>query len=643
MPGDPSALIVADQSGRLANDQEIEMLTWFRDNAKIFLIVIIVTFVLLIFVDWGTGRYRKHLPGLSVIARIDGKDIPPEEFDASISSVYSRIENQMRSVGHPSPERELSVMYGMIREAAFNEMIDSRLRESYLRSIGWDTPDGATGEAYIKVIFEMMGSTDVETSWRQFTGMPGFREQFNQNMSQMRSMMFPAAGRMQNIASRAELAYRIAASYMPVTARFIAFQSSPPIPDDQQLRSFYDSHPELFTYPPNARVRYAVVAIQPDSSDMAVAAAAVDSMAMSQVSPDTIVLTRGNMLAFASVESLPPVGTLSDNFIGQSMHGSGIPASHRVIVLSVSPVAGGTGAGSPEDTVRVLHWEYPVLPGRSALYSTLQNVEDGMESLLTGGIPWSDSLMVLDWGELHIEENGFLPEGIPISMSAFALDTAWVDSIGPILFSTGYRGGYPALIVAKRLSRNLESRLVPYEEVAASGELLMTAYSSIAAESSMAMAARALDEMMSTGVSLGIYAEAESLLIGTTPEFTAADIRAAAQMDPESYGGLLSSREFALAALTAPILTPIGPFKTGATAMIAEITSRTELPMPADPAVLAPMYLSVEYDHGGNSVGALMEMLRSMSSVEDLRDEFEQALRETRANPAPAPALPAGY
>jgi len=643
LPGDPSVLIVADQSGRLANDQEIEMLTWFRDNAKIFLIVIIVTFVLLIFVDWGTGRHRRHLPGLSAIARIDGKDIPPEEFDASISSVYSRIENQMRAVGHPSPERELSVMYGMIREAAFNEMIDSRLREGYLRSIGWDTPDGATGEAYIKVIFEMMGSTDVETSWRQFAGMPGFREQFNQNMSMMRSVMFPAAGRMQNIASRAELAYRIAASYMPVTARFIAFQSSPPIPDDQQLRSFYDSHPELFTYPPNARVRYAVVAIQPDSSDMAVAAAAVDSMTMSQVPPDTIVLTRGNMLAFASVESLPPVGTLSDNFIGQSMHGSGIPASHRVIVMSVSPIAGGPRTGSPEDTVRVLHWEYPVLPGRSALYRTLQGVEDGMESLLAGGIPWSDSLMVLDWGELHIEENGFLPEGIPISMSAFALDTAWVDSIGPILFSTGYRGGYPALIVAKRLARTLDSRLVPYEEVAASGELLMTAYSSIAAESSMAMAGRALDEMMATGVSLGIYAEAESLLIGTTPEFTAADIRAAAQMDPESYGGLLSNREFALAALTAPILTPIGPFKTGATAMIAEITSRTELPMPADPAVLAPMYLSVESDHGASSVGALMEMLRSVSSVEDLRDEFEQALRESRANPAPAPALPAGY
>lgn len=643
LPCGPSALIVADQSGRLANDREIEMLTWFRDNAKIFLIVIIVTFVILIFVDWGTGRYRNNSAGLSAIARMDGKDIPPEEYDASISSVYSRIEGQMRAVGHPNPESELSVMYGMIQDAAFDEMIDNRLREGYLRSIGWDMPDEFAGEAYIKAVFEMMGSTDVETSWRQFTETPGFREQFYQNMLQMRSAMFPAAGRMQNIASRAELAYRIAASYMPVTARFVAFQSSPPIPDDQQLRSFYDSHPELFTYPPNARVRYAVVAIQPDPADVAAAAAAVDSLAMSQTSPDTIVLTRANMLAFASVESLPPVGTLSDNFIGQSMRGSGIPASHRVLVLSVSPFAGGSETGSPEDTVRVLHWEYPVLPGRDALYSTVQDVEDGMEALLAGGIPWSDSLMVLDWGELYVEENGSLPDGIPVSMSAFALDTAWVDSIGPILFSTSYRGGYPALIVARRLERTLESRLVPYEEVAASGELLMTAYSSIAAESSMAMATRALDEMRATGASLGVYAEAESLLIGTTPEFTAADIRAASDMDPESYGGLLANREFALAALTAPILTPIGPFKTGGTAMIAEITMRTELPMPADPAVLAPMYLSVEAEHGSNSVGALIEKLRSISSIEDLRDDFEQALRESRANPAPAPALPAGY
>ncbi len=617
------------------------MLTWFRDNAKIFLIAIIVTFVVLIFVDWGTGRLRNNSTALGAIARVDGRDVPPEEYDASITNVYSRIEEQMRAVGHPNPETELAVMSGMIQDAAFDEMIDNRVRDSYLRRIHWGMPEGAEGEAYIRAVLEMMGSTDVDTAWRQFSETPGFQSQFYESMLQMRAVMFPAAVRMQNISSREELSFHVASSYMPVSARFLAFRSSPDIPGDQQLREFYDGHPELFTYPPNARVRYAVVAIQPDSSDIAASASTVDSLAMSQSTPDTVVMTRGNLLAFAMIDSLPPDGTLTGGFIGNSLRGSGIPSSHRVRIVSVVPFAG--DPGSLEDTVTVLHWESPVLPGRDALYSTLQGVEDNIGGLLSGDVPWSDSLMVMDWGEIYVEENGALPEGIPASMTAFALDTAWVDSVGPVFFSTGYRGGYPALIVAKRLERTLETRLIPFEEAQASGELLMTAYSSIAAESSLAVAGRALEEMRTTGVSLGVYAEAESLMLGTTPEFSAADVRIASVNDPDSYGGLLSNREFALAALTAPLLTPIGPFRTGGGAMIAEITSRTELPMPADPAVLAPMYLAVQGQHGTEAVRALLDILRGEASVEDLRDEFEQALRERRDSPQEAPALPAGY
>ncbi|HRY61948.1 MAG TPA: hypothetical protein P5266_07070, partial [Candidatus Fermentibacter sp.] len=86
-----------------------------------------------------------------------------------------------------------------------------------------------------------------------------------------------------------------------------------------------------------------------------------------------------------------------------------------------------------------------------------------------------------------------------------------------------------------------------------------------------------------------------------------------------------------------------GPFRTGGGAMIAEIVSRNELPMPSDPAVLAPMYLGVQTGHGSLAVLSLLDILREDASVEDLRAEFEQALRESRNSQEPEPALPAGY
>lgn len=616
------------------------MLTWFRDNAKIFLIAIIVTFVVLIFVDWGTGRMRNRGGSPGAVARVDGHDIPPEEYDASISSVYMRIESQMQAAGHPDPEAELAAMTYRIRDAAFDEMVDNRLRDAYLRRIHWSMPDEVSGEAYIRAILEMMGTTDVDASWRQFTETPGFQSQFYQNVLQMRAAMFPAAVRMQNMASRAELSYFIASSYMPVTARFVAFRATPQIPGPEALRDFYDSHPELFTYPPNARVRYAVVAVQPGPSDIEAAQGVVDSLAMSQAVPDTMLITRANMSAFMGVDSIPPAGSLSQGFTGQSMRGTGLPSAHRVMVLSISPSMDDPGAG---DTLTVLHWESPVLPGRDALYSTVQGVEDHISGLLAGSVPVAESLMVMDWGELYIEEDGALPEGIPEGMRAFALDTAWVDSVGPVFFSPSYRGGYPALVVARMLERNLDTRLVPFEEAESSGELLMTAYTAAAAESSMAMAAQALAEMQASGVSLGIYASAESLMIGTTPEFTAAEIRTASLNDPDSYGGLLTNGDFALASLTAPLLTPIGPFRTGGGAMLAEIVSRTELPMPSDPAVLAPMYLGVQSGHGSITALSLLDILRESASVEDLRAGFEEALRESRNSQEREPVLPAGY
>lgn len=605
------------------------MLTWFRDNAKIFLVVIIVTFVILIFVDWGAGRRGAGSGPAGAVARVDGDEVPPEEYDAKITEVYSRLESQMSSMGDPMPQNELAAMAGTITETAFEEMISDRLEAAYLHGLGWEAPGSPELEAYMKSVLGLMGAQDVETAYRQFLETPGYQSYLLQNYSQMSAIMFPAAGRLQNIASRAELDYLVSATYSPVRARVLILRGTPGIPGEQELKEFYDANPDLFTYPPNCRLRYAVVAVKPDSSDISAAESELDSMVTSGAVPDTVVMSRANLLAFISEDSITGPGMESGPFAGASLRGGQIPAAHFVRIVSVTPEASGADPG--QDTVVVLHWENALLPGMNALYDTYQAVEDNMATLLSGEIPWVDSLPLIDWGEYYVEEGSALPEGVPVSIQSFALDTSWVDSVGPVFFSPGYQGGYPALIVAKRIERTLEPRVVPFEEALASGELLMTAYSRLATAASMDLARQAMEEIRATGATLGQYAASESLEVFETPEFTVSSVLEASASDPEAYGGILSSREFARMALVAPVMTPIGPFSTGGTATIVEIISREELPMPSDPSVLAPLYLNVQAQHGMNSVRRLSSILRSGAEVEDLREEFMESVRRARA------------
>jgi hypothetical protein len=302
-----------------------------------------------------------------------------------------------------------------------------------------------------------------------------------------------------------------------------------------------------------------------------------------------------------------------------------------------------TASGSDlDDTLGVIHWEAPALPGTVSMRNTLYAVEDNSGSLLEGEIPWSDSLPIADWGTVTIERGAPQNSTYPPAMVAFALDSAWTDSIGPVCFVPSFQGGYPALIVARRLDQSSESDLMTFEEASASGTLLVTAYTRIQADSSMALARRALSDLAASGLSLGVWAERESLQIVTTPEFTASQVRQNSTLDPDAFGGLLNNGEFGVEALTAPLLTPIGPFRTGGSAVIAEIDTRSEMPMPGDPAVLAPMYLGLQSGHSFAAIRHLISLLREDAGIVDLREEYEAALDSLRGS-SPSPRMPIDY
>jgi len=356
----------------------------------------------------------------------------------------------------------------------------------------------------------------------------------------------------------------------------------------------------------------------------------VDSLALSGTAiPDSIVMTRSQFLAFAGWNMELEPGEFSEPFTGTSISNAGFPMVHSVKLLSISEAVDDLSDGA-EDTLAILHWEVPILPGYQTLRNTFWAVEEEMDDLLAEVSPWSDSLVVVGYGDLYIDENTIIGYEIPAALKAFALDSVWADSTGPVFYLSSFRGSYPAFMVARKLQYSAGG-LLSYEEADLSGRLLLSAYSDIQRELSITAALAAREYIMHTGISLGMYAAEESLEIESTPEFTVFSIRNAALTDPDGYMGITSSREFADAALVSPELEIIGPFVSGSTAYLVEITSRQAPELPEDRAMLAPIYLSSQQVHGSRAALETIEELRARSEIVDLREEYYALIDSLRA------------
>ncbi|MBN1435310.1 peptidyl-prolyl cis-trans isomerase [Candidatus Fermentibacterales bacterium] len=607
------------------------MLSWLRDNAKIFLTIVVVTFVLLIFVDWGTGRDGSGADATNVVARVGDAELTPEQYQQHYMDIRNRLTGAMQMSGDPSPEGEIAALHDEIEQAAFDEMVNAQLRRDFLSHHGWPALGVEEAEAMFLQQLRLAGVEDPRAMLEAYREDPRYSQLLYQAWEQATSIMFPAHVRLGALASMDELQYHMDESYAVLTARFLLFTGEIRIPSDEELDQFYHDHPDLFTDPPTATVRYVTVGVVPSETDTERARATVDSLVLSGALPDTILLTREQLDTFAPgvFEGNIEAGDMSPLFRSPSLvYAPGLSAWHAVRIVS------GASSSNPSDpsldTLRIAHWEAPVYPGQRSIMDTAWEVEMEAESLLSQQLPWSDSLQVLDWGELDVDSATELG-GMPRPLKVFALDTLWTDDMGPLMYVPSYAGSYPAFVVARRLEYS-GGGLLTLEQAKQDGRLLLTASSHIQKQTSMAEAERALAEMRESGVTLGSYAAGESLGLQSTPEFTVASVRQAAFGDPRAYGGLLSSPDFADVALVAPPLEVLGPFRVGNNAILAEITTRTSPPMPSDPMLLAPLYLTVQSQTGVSAVWAQLEMLRESEGVEDLRQQFYDAVAASRAD-----------
>jgi hypothetical protein len=606
------------------------MLTWFRDNAKIFLLATIVIFVALIFFDWGmdSGSTMPSNPYERAVARIAGEDVFPDEYSSSIQDLTDQYRMTLENSGNPDPESMLMLMSGILAEEAFTGLVDSRLEEVYLEDLGWRPVTVEQAEAMLVAQVSMQdlgGMTPEEYIQQIIEQQPGVYEQYlYQTYASAQTLRFPLSAGMLSMTSGDEVAFLLLDSQGQISARYVLFDSIPPAPDGAAMQDFYSAHPEMFVRPDGSLIRYVTIQVNPAPEDIRYALEMVDSLSFATPGM-ALAATREQLVANFCEDSILQPGQRTLPFIGDY---SGNPAIRGCRVVLLDSVASFTGESTDSllstafDTLYFRSWEVPVLPGLATVRSLMWKVEDQTETLLASDVPVvQDSLVLAGFGNMMVYDDSPLIGIVTEELTTFAGDTIWSDSIGPVFFSPSFDGGYPAFTVVRRLAYYPADSL-EMEEAMNSGYLQETAMANARLEASRAAAEAAMQRMVSSGTNLGTWADAESVLMYGTQTFTASQIRSNAYGDPNATGGILSSQEFAMAALTAPELQVIGPFRTGNGFAIAEIVSRQA---PADnPSVFSMMYAAAQRGDDIVSMQHIIQRLRDMNEVEDLRDEWQE-------------------
>jgi hypothetical protein len=609
-----------------------KMLTWLRDNAKIFLIATIVIFVALIFLRWGMGEgdNRPRNPYQRPIALVNGKDVLPDEYQQALQSWSQQYRSMLEQSGNPDPESMLMLMSEKISEDAFDGLIDQKLQGLYLQNNNWQ--EFTVGQAEELLIAQISMQDLGDMTPREYLEMiksesPGMYQQYlYQTYISGSSLRFPLACGMVSMASMEEVDYQILNSQAQITARYILIDTVPPLPDDAYLREFFETNPELFVRPSGSILRYITVQVMPEEVDLDFAMDRIDSLAYATPG-SRISATRDQIYSVFGDSISIETGERTEPFLSMYSANPSISSYHVLLLDSISEYTDTLGLDSTlaqSDTLFLQSWEVPILPQYSTIRRIMWDLESEMENMLAESVPEiPDSIVIVDFGEMLVEQDTPISGLVTEELVTFSSDTVWTDPLGPIFYTPSYRGGYPAFTLVRRLEF-LPADTLDYEEALSSGLLQEAAMNRIRRETSLAKAQEVIEDIRSSGVNFAAYASAESLEIYSTPLFTAAEIRNNSLLDPESSGGLLYSVEFAEAALVSPEFQVIGPFRTGTGSAIAEILSRQE--PAANPNMQTMVYISTQQGHETLGSDHIIRFMRANNDIRDLREEWTEYL-----------------
>ncbi len=608
------------------------MLTWLRDNAKIFLIATIVIFVALIFLRWGMGEgdNTPKNPYQRPIATVDGKDILPDEYQQALQSWSQQYRSMLERSGNPDPESMMLLMSAQISEEAFQGLIDQKLQGIYMKKHNWLD---FTAEQAEELLIAQIGMQNLgEMTAREYLDMikseqPGVYQQYlYQTYMSASALRFPLASGMVSMASLEEVDYLILDTRGQITARYIVINAAPPLPDEEYLMEIYETRSEFFSKPAGSLLRYITIQVLPVDSDLEFTMNRIDSLVYSTPG-ERIIATRSQIAGVFGDSIRVETGERTEPFLSVFSGNPSIRSYHVLLLDSLHESTVTFALDSSviqDDTLFLQSWEIPILPQYSTVRRIMWDLELSMEDMLAEYIPAvPDSLVIVDFGEMLVEEDTPLSGVISEELLAFASDTLWRDEMGPLFFNPSYMGGYPAFTMVRRLEFFPPDTSI-YEEALDSGFLFETAMYALRREAARGKAQEIIDDIHSSGINLAAYASIESLQVHSLPSFTAAQIRINARMDPEAAGGILYSGEFAEAALIAPEFQVIGPFMTGTSCVIAEILSRQV--SAEDQNMQALTYISAQYGHEMLGSQYIIRNLRETSNIHDLREEWSEYL-----------------
>ncbi|PIE51412.1 hypothetical protein CSA37_11840 [Candidatus Fermentibacteria bacterium] len=605
------------------------MLTWFRDNAKIFLIAIVVIFVGMIFLEWGRGGLQKVEADKLTVGMVNGKGLEPSAYDAARQEVYAGMENQMVSMGYPNAESQLTLLHNDINDAAFDLLIDRTLQDEFLKQLDWEPVNMEMAEELLKTQLVLMGVQDTDAYLNEYRNDPNYSMTLYQVTAQADRSVFSSAVSLQNMISRDELDFLLRDAMTTVTAKYIPFRASPAIPSDQELETFYEENTELFERAGGSRIRYATYMIHPGEEDLEVSSSMVDSLALAGAgNSDTLRLTRAQLETVTGWSVEMETGELSQPFQAPSMAQNGLQAFHSIELLSVTEFPEDTTGGL--DTLDIVHWEVPVFPGRNTVRQSFWDLEEKAESLLAMQIPVQTDYQLVDYGEILVDTKTIPSMEIPQSLISFATDSIWIDSIGPVFYIPSFSGSYPALMVARKLEEVPEG-IATLEEVMENSTLLMEYYTDLQSRQSLEMAEQALEDITASGMNLTAWAEADSMEVYDSQQFSPASVRQWAESEEAAYRGILGSAQFADAALYSDMYTVIGPFSSNGVSYLAEIVTRTEPQLPENLSQLAGFYLSMQGSYNTSFTTRLMDGLKENSEIVDSRESYYNTLDSLRA------------
>ena len=241
------------------------MLKWMRDqfkSLKIVLWFVVFIFVMLIFVDWGTGRRGQGGGGMTgLAAKVGGYDIPEGEF---LKEVRALDERYRQMYGKQYDQLRKTIDLG---SAAINSLVDRHLLTRQAASLGITVSDKELLDkimsypAFRRADGSFVGS-DLYTRILRSNQMNA--EEFEAGLRQdllLQKLQGALAAGVLVTDSELEREYRrrndhvtMSVLLVPVDKAYDRVSAS-----DADARAYYDAHQDRFSHPEQRQLRYLLV------------------------------------------------------------------------------------------------------------------------------------------------------------------------------------------------------------------------------------------------------------------------------------------------------------------------------------------------------------------------------------------------